>query len=240
MRIGFNRAPSLLLLLTLVPSRPCLVPLSGGTSRRHRRAHLQPSGAPPPAPPRPATALEPAVLAGVVEDHSYEQFFFDEPTQTALLGLMARHERPLLLCTPSLAVAAEAAGQPYLLLDMDERFGFLRSFRPFNLDDESAGAGVVHGYEFDAVFCDPPFANVDLQKLRTTLGALCGGRVPRPPLYIAYNAKKEEKLLAAFADEQLRRGRQLGYMSVKPNTQKHLHLYVQDLVLDAAGAAGSG
>ena len=29
---------------------------------------------------------------------------------------------------------AEARGAPYLLLDRDERFGFLRGFRPFDLE----------------------------------------------------------------------------------------------------------
>ena len=42
-------------------------------SRRHRRAHLQPPGSAPPAAAGPASALEPATLAGVLEDHHYEQ-----------------------------------------------------------------------------------------------------------------------------------------------------------------------
>ena len=42
-------------------------------SRRHRRAHLQPPGSAPPAAAGPATGLEPATLAGVLEDHHYEQ-----------------------------------------------------------------------------------------------------------------------------------------------------------------------
>jgi hypothetical protein len=103
-------------------------------SRRHRRAHLQPPGSAPPAAAGQASALEPATLAGVLEDHHYEQFFFDEPTCEALLALMANYERPLLLCTPALAVAAERRGQRYLLLDRDERFEFLSSFRAFDLD----------------------------------------------------------------------------------------------------------
>jgi hypothetical protein len=119
--------------------------------------------------------LEPATLAGVLEDHHYEQFFFDEPTCDALLALMARHERPLLLCTPSLAVAAERRGQRYLLLDRDERFGFLRSFRAFDLDSPSP-----LDEAFDAVFCDPPFANIDLLQLRAAIEVRVRVRVSTP------------------------------------------------------------
>ena len=56
------------------------------------------------------SVLEPATLAGVVEDHAYEQFFFDASTRASLLTLLAEYDRPLLVCTPSLAVAAEEAG----------------------------------------------------------------------------------------------------------------------------------
>ena len=80
---------------------------------------------------------------------------------------MARYERPLLLCTPSLAVAAESRGQPYLLLDRDERFSFLSSFRAFDLE-----APAPLGEPFDAIFCDPPFANIDLLQLRQTIEVL--------------------------------------------------------------------
>ena len=58
---------------------PAAAGRGGGTrarlvmSRRHRRAHLQPPGSAPPAAAGPATGLEPATLAGVLEDHHYEQ-----------------------------------------------------------------------------------------------------------------------------------------------------------------------
>ena len=61
-------------------------------NRRQRRAHLQPKGTPPPPPAQPATALKPAAVAGVREDHSFEQYFFDEPTRDALLDLLSPFE----------------------------------------------------------------------------------------------------------------------------------------------------
>lgn len=164
--------------------------------------------------------LEPATLAGVLEDHHYEQFFFDEPTREALLSLMAGYELPLLLCTPSLAVAAEQAGQRCLLLDRDERFAFLSAFQAFDLDRPSRLEE-----PFDAIVCDPPFANFELPRLRAAIEALRPGASEDVPLFIAYNSRREAELQAAFGAQQLRRLRPLGYMSVKPKTQRHLFLY---------------
>lgn len=155
----------------------------------------------------------------------HEQFFFDEPTRAALLRLLSRHERPLLLCAPSLAVAAEAAGAPYLLLDRDDRFAFLPHFRRFDLDAPTA----VDGYAYDAVLCDPPFANFDLGRLRRVLEVLAGGDPLRAasPLYLCHNERREAALRDAFAGSgrQLARLAPVGYSSVKESTQRSIRLY---------------
>ena len=205
--------------------RRCQV--AAGLNRKQRRQHLQPPGSPVPAPAGPATSLRPAELAGVVEDHAYEQFFFDEPTRTSLLALLRQYERPLLMCTPSLAVAADEAGLPYLLLDRDERFAFLSGFRRFELDAPTP----LTDYAFDAVFCDPPFANFGLDQLKETLRLLApappsaSAAASAPPLYIAYNSRREGALLEEFAEQGLERICGLGYCSVKPKTQQHIFLY---------------
>jgi len=194
------------------------------TNRRARRLHLQPPGTPLPPPAAPATNLAPAELAGIVEDHAFEQFFFDARTRDSLLEFMACYERPLLLCCPSLAVAAEEVGQgDYLLLDRDERFCYLGSrYRPFDLAKPTR----IDGYAYDAVFCDPPFANLELETLRKALDGMAPNEQARSaPLFIAYNSRREQALLSVFAARQLERKMQLGYCSVKPKTQQHLCLY---------------
>jgi hypothetical protein len=102
---------------------------------------------------------KPAASRGIEEDHAYEQYFFDETTRETLCGLIARFERPLLLCVPSLAVLAEESGQPYLLLEKDERFSFLTGFRPYDLLDPTPAPIDV---PCDAVIADPPFGNIEL------------------------------------------------------------------------------
>mmetsp|Transcript_29796 Transcript_29796/g.65142 ORF Transcript_29796/g.65142 Transcript_29796/m.65142 type:complete len:298 (-) Transcript_29796:152-1045(-) len=191
-------------------------------NRRQRREHLQPPGSPKPPPSSPATVLQPATLDGVTEDHAYEQFFFDQPTRLQLLRIMRSYTNPLLLCVPSLAVEAEKAGIPYRLLDRDTRFSFLPGFQEFDLAQPCA-----LDFSYDAVFCDPPFANFDLHQLRKTLATISGSSEQNraAALYIAYNSRREAKLYNAFSEWRLRRVLSLGYCSVKSKTQRHIHLY---------------
>ena len=71
-----------------------------------------------------------------------------QPLAHSGVMIIARFELPLLLCTPSLALAAEQADQRYLLLDRDERFSFLSAFRAFDLDRPFR-----LDQPFDAIFC---------------------------------------------------------------------------------------
>ena len=54
-----------------------------------------------------ATDLRPAAIVVdgrvVSEDHNHEQFFYDERTARRLERLVARFQKPLLVCNPSLA-----------------------------------------------------------------------------------------------------------------------------------------
>ena len=126
------------------------------------------------------------------------------------------------MCTPSLAVSAEEAGQPYLLLERDERFSFLTHFQPFDLFNPTR----VTEYKYDAIFCDPPFSNLELAVLRDALDVMPGCAASREaPLYIAYNSRREAELLRYLDRFQLEKMHPLTYCSVKAKTQQHLWLY---------------
>ncbi|EGB02617.1 hypothetical protein AURANDRAFT_68716 [Aureococcus anophagefferens] len=143
-----------------------------------------------------ATDLIPAAVTlgatQIEEDHRHEQFFYDEPTSRRMLALVDGYETPLLVCNPSLAARRDAAGGDYLLLDRDERFASLK-FRAFDLR-----APEPVDYAFDALFLDPPFANVGVAELAAATRTLMGA-APRP-LYVGYNAKRAAELEAAFAE----------------------------------------
>ena len=215
-------------LLALQPPSPAGDGRQPPPNRRQRRQHLQPPGTPPPPPAQMATNLVPAVLAGVEEDHSFEQYFFDATTRETLLSLLRRFERPLLVCAPSLAVAAHDSGlRNYLLLDRDDRFAFIDHFVPFELEKPSAEVlQACADFDCDVIFCDPPFANFELRDLRTAIDAL----VPATnvPIFLAFNGRREQALNEAFVGRQrlvVQQDVKLGYESVKSKTQQRIKLF---------------
>jgi hypothetical protein len=171
-----------------------------------------------------ATDLAPSVFAGVTEDHAYEQFFYSDATNRRLSKIVHSYRYPVLLCNPSLAVIAEEADMPYRLLDRDRRFSFLKGFREFSLAEP-----YLVDESYDAIFCDPPFANVTPQQLVKCLRLMAPSRKQASvPLYIAYNSIRENALLEAFKEypgPQLERKFGLTYRSVREDTQKCIYLY---------------
>ena len=175
-----------------------------------------------------ATDRQPAQVAGVIEDHRFEQFFYDENTSSQLYQIVDMYERPLLLCNPSLAVMADRKGKEYKLLDRDTRFDFLNGFEEFSLMEPH----LITDYEFDAVFIDPPFANVTPEQVARCLKLMSGDKVP---LWVAYNSKREDKLLDVMNELEcpdLEPKWRLSYKEgVSEDTQNSIWLYGPEQVL---------
>lgn len=166
----------------------------------------------------------PPELDALREDVRHEQFFFDASTRARLLRWMEAAQDPLLVCMPSLAVERAAAGRPARLLDRDRRFHRLPRASDFDLHAPDYVEGA-----HDLVLCDPPFANVPLDRLRSTLDLLqASATVPQahPALAICYISSREAALQAAFAPFDLVPiGPPLGYRSVAAQTQDRIRLY---------------
>ena len=157
----------------------------------------------------------------LTENHAYEQFFFSDETTARLTTLAMRYRRPLLLCTPSLAVALQAQRHPFILLDRDRRFSSLKGYERFDLRNPH----MVFA-KFDAIFADPPFSNVSLEAFADTVDLLAQGAPKRPDLYLCYINTREADLLKRFSDYGLaRHPRALRYRSVKAATQSRIFLY---------------
>ena len=152
-------------------------------------------------------------------------FFYDDATQDRIMRLVKNHARPLFLCNPSLAVRAEAAGMDYLLLDRDPRWKSVLpkgKFRQFELSQPRQMR-----FQYDAVFVDPPFANVELADLRRTVDLLAANETQaKAPVYLAFISDREDAVMDAFRGYGLeRKGAALGYHSVKQSTQERIFMY---------------
>jgi len=169
-----------------------------------------------------ATQNPPATLAGIEEDHRFEQFFYSDAAANQIYQVVDLYDRPLLLCNPTLAVMAEKKSKEYKLLDRDTRFNFLDGFQEFSLTEPH----LVTDYDFDAVFIDPPFANVTPDQVARCLRLMGANQVP---LWVAYNSRREEKLLGALNKldcPDLEPKWQLSYKEgVSSNTQDSIWLY---------------
>lgn len=185
-----------------------------GTQQKQSQSQNQSSSA--------ATDNPPATLAGVEEDHRFEQFFYDDMTANQIYQIVDIYDRPLLLCNPTLAVIAEKKSKEYKLLDRDTRFNFLTSYEEFSLTEPH----LITDYDFDSVFIDPPFANVTPDQVARCLKLMGADQVP---LWVAYNSKREEKLLDALNRLQcsdLEPKFQLSYKEgVSSETQDSIWLY---------------
>ncbi len=171
-----------------------------------------------------ATQNPKATLAGIEEDHRFEQFFYSDAAANQIYQVVDLYDRPLLLCNPSLAVMAEKKSKEYKLLDRDTRFNFLGGFQEFCLTEPH----LITDYDFDAVFIDPPFANVTPDQVARCL-TLMGANDSEVPLWVAYNSRREEKLLEALNKldcPDLEPKWQLSYKEgVSSNTQDSIWFY---------------
>lgn len=167
-----------------------------------------------------------ATLSGVRENHSYEQFFYNEQSTQKIYQLVTRYSKPLLLCNPSLAVLADDDGIEYLLLDRDKRFDFLKSYKEFSLTEP-----FLVQYPYDSIFIDPPFANVSVAQLVKCFRLMAAKKERLSvPVFIAYNSKREDDLLKAFNEllpecPTLTRLFPLNYRSVREDMQDNIYLY---------------
>ena len=84
------------------------------------------------------------------------------------------------------------------------------NIQPSYVNQYETRSGADVGRDYDAVFLDPPFANVTPLELASAVAALCGDR--KVPLFVGYNLQRGAELVDAFAAFDLRdTGDVLGY-----------------------------
>lgn len=154
------------------------------------------------------------------ESHRNEQYFFDRATLDTLAAWVERFKNPCLLCAPMLGWELHRRGRNVRVLDMDERFADLPSFRRWNLRRPT-----FLGEKFDLVLCDPPFFGVSLSQLDAALKVLCCYD-PHRPVAVSYLVRRERALLSALSGFGLRStGFRPGYEHVRNEERNAIEVY---------------
>jgi hypothetical protein len=148
------------------------------------------------------------------EEHSREQYFFDESTLDALTSFVTRRAAPVLVCCPMLGRRLHAAGREVATLDVDERFAALPSFVRFDL--YRPDPAVVQALPVpDLVLVDPPFFNVSLAQLFKALRLVCRFDLATPVM-LSYLRRRQSAVESVFTPFGLRMTpHRVGYRTVQ-------------------------
>ena len=154
------------------------------------------------------------------ERHENEQYFFDVPTLERLTAFLAAWHHPCCVCCPLLGARLEADGVGVAILDIDERFEYLKGFqkydvrRPHWIDKK-----------FDIIMCDPPFYNVPLRQFFIAVRMLSHHDFSQP-LLVAYLKRRQETFLRTFSEFNLKpMGFSPTYESVQHCPKNDIELY---------------
>lgn len=134
----------------------------------------------------------------MLENHSREQYFWDDATLDYLANIAAQFENPACLCAPLLGSELERRGVACTTLDIDNRFQNLKGFTPFDVYRPTWQSA-----DFGVIFCDPPFWIVSLSQLFSAIRLVCKHDFDKP-LAICYPARRGTNLGATFARFGLR------------------------------------
>ena len=128
-----------------------------------------------------------------------EQFFFSKSTAEYLTHKLSDFNYVCCLCTPRLACEIEKSGKKVRLLDIDDRFSFIRGYQPYDIS-----RGEKLNEDFDAVFVDAPFSLSEIELLHG-IECVCNGCKGGVTLCVVFPAVREASLLRTFAPYKLKR-----------------------------------
>jgi len=155
----------------------------------------------------------------MIEDHSNEQYFFDDATRAWLVNWLQPFDSICLLCAPTLGSALIDAGKAPAILDIDERFAQLPGFIKWDIKRPTHVP-----QRFDVIFCDPPFFNVSLRVLRSAIEMLAHYD-PTQKLALCYLTRRKAAVLKSFRAFGLRETvKRIGYESVVPGAKNEIEL----------------
>ncbi len=129
----------------------------------------------------------------MLEQHTIEQYFWDQITIHAVADVAARWENPCCLCAPMVGRELQNRGVRARVLDIDERFSDLAGFAKYDVYRPA-----YLGEEFGVIVCDPPFWIVSLSQLFSAIRLLSRHDYTQK-IAICYPQRRSANLMGTFA-----------------------------------------
>ena len=131
------------------------------------------------------------------EQHKNEQYFYDASTLDHLANFLEAYKSPCCLCAPMLGKHLSERGSPVTILDIDQRFARTKGFRTYDINKPE-----WLGTEFDLIICDPPFFNVSLSQLFSTIRVLALNNFQQKVL-VSYLSRRTSAIVGTFSRFQI-------------------------------------
>ncbi|MCK4891286.1 MAG: methyltransferase [Candidatus Pacebacteria bacterium] len=136
----------------------------------------------------------------IEERHDLEQYFFSQETAQEMFNIFIRrslseNKECCFLCCPVLAEIAEKEGfeKNTTLLNIDERFNKLKSYRKFDISADKIDTELEK--QFDMIICNPPFFGIEPNQLGKTVESLLKNE---GEAYIVFLKRKTEEFYSAM------------------------------------------
>lgn len=161
----------------------------------------------------------------IEENHSLEQFFWTTETVEKLAKACnyVYTEETCCLTTPSLAQYWHEQGRDETLLDIDQRFSYLPSFKYFDLRQPDLDG--LEDKTFRLLIIDPPFFLIPIETVAACVDEITG-RDYTTKILIAFILRGEQRLRKAFEKYDLKPTKfPLQYSSIKETKWNNFVLY---------------
>ena len=158
----------------------------------------------------------------IKENRALEQYFWTKDIVQKILNACEYITNCCCFTTPSLAEGFMIKGRDETLLDIDERFSYLKYFEKFDIKNPHIPDG---SGDFNIIVIDPPFFNITTKELFEATNMITNNNF-RANIIIAYLVRFEYPLLETFAPYGISEtSTPLEYSHIKPNKWRNFKLY---------------
>ena len=158
----------------------------------------------------------------IKENRELEQYFWTKDIVKKILHACEYITHRCCFTTPSLAEGFMIDGRDETLLDIDDRFAYLKYFEKFDIKNPHIPDG---SGDFNIIVIDPPFFNITTKELFEATNMITNNNF-NTKIIIAYLVRFEYPLLETFAPYGISEtSTSLEYSHIKPNKWRNFKLY---------------